>query len=177
VDRIRTVEDRTNFIRRALKQFAENDGLQAGIWHKGRLAGVVGCHSIDWQNRSTTLGYWLGEGFQGKGIMTEACRAMVNHAFRELGLNRGWASRARPRTTGAGRSLRGWVSGKRACKAKPSGFTTASSTALSTPCLRVSGEGTPRVGLWRSGERKEGVRPVEQGRPRRQPHPPPEPRP
>jgi ribosomal-protein-serine acetyltransferase len=88
VDSIRTVEDRTNFIRRALKQFAENDGLQAGIWHKGRLAGVVGCHSIDWQNRSTTLGYWLGEGFQGKGIMTEACRAMVNHAFRELGLNR-----------------------------------------------------------------------------------------
>jgi ribosomal-protein-serine acetyltransferase len=56
VDRIRTVEDRTNFIRRALKQFAENDRLQAGIWHKGRLAGVVECHSIDWQNRSTTLG-------------------------------------------------------------------------------------------------------------------------
>jgi ribosomal-protein-serine acetyltransferase len=89
VDSIRTVEDRTNFIRRALKQFAENDGLQAGIWHKGRLAGVVGCHSIDWQNRSTTLGYWLGEGFQGKGIMTEACRAMVKPCFQGTRLEPG----------------------------------------------------------------------------------------
>jgi ribosomal-protein-serine acetyltransferase len=89
VDLIRTVEDRRNFIRQeALKQLAENDGLQGGIWHKGRLAGVVECHSIDWQNRSTTLGYWLGEGFQGKGIMTEACRALVNYAFKELRLNR-----------------------------------------------------------------------------------------
>jgi ribosomal-protein-serine acetyltransferase len=88
VDRNRTVEDRRNFIRRALKQFAENNGFQAGIWYKGRLAGVVGYHGIDWQNRSTTLGYWLGEEFQGKGLMTKACWAMVDHAFKELGLNR-----------------------------------------------------------------------------------------
>ena len=88
VDSSRTVEDRKNFIRGALKQFAQNNGFQAGIWHEGRLAGVVGHLGIDWENRSTSLGYWLGEEFQGQGLVTTACRALVDHAFKELGLNR-----------------------------------------------------------------------------------------
>lgn len=88
LDSNRTVEDRRNFIRAGLRQFAENNGFQAGIWYKDRLAGVVGHHGIDRANRSTSLGYWLGEPFEGRGIMTDACRALVNHAFGELGLNR-----------------------------------------------------------------------------------------
>ena len=88
VDANRTVEDRKNFIRGALKQFAENNGFTAGIWHEGRLAGVIGYHSIDWENRATAVGYWLGEEFQGQGLVTAACRALVDHAFEELGLNR-----------------------------------------------------------------------------------------
>jgi len=87
VDGSRTVEDRKNFIRGALKQFVENNAFQAGIWHEGRSVGVVGHHGIDWENRSTSLGYWLGEGSQGQGLVTTACRARVDHAFGELGLN------------------------------------------------------------------------------------------
>jgi len=88
VDTNRTLEDRKTFIRGALKQFAENNGFTAGIWHEGRLAGVIGYHSIDWENRTTALGYWLGEEFEGQGLVTAACRALVDHAFEELGLNR-----------------------------------------------------------------------------------------
>jgi ribosomal-protein-serine acetyltransferase len=88
VDTNRTVEDRKNFIRGALKQFAENKGFVAGIWHEGRLAGVIGYDPIDWENRTTALGYWLGEEFQGRGLVTTACRALVDHAFVELKLNR-----------------------------------------------------------------------------------------
>lgn len=88
LDSNRTVQDRRDFIRGALKQFAENNGFQAGIWHEGRLAGVVGHHGIDRANRSTSLGYWLGEEFEGRGIVTAACRALVDHAFEELDLNR-----------------------------------------------------------------------------------------
>jgi ribosomal-protein-serine acetyltransferase len=88
VDTNRTVEDRKNFIRGALKQFAHNKGFVAGIWHEGRLAGVIGYQPIDWENRTTALGYWLGEEFQGQGLVTAACRALVDHAFVELKLNR-----------------------------------------------------------------------------------------
>ena len=61
-----TVEDSKNFIRSTLKQFAENNGFQAGIWHEGRLAGVVGYHAIDWEHRSTSLGHVLGLLVPGK---------------------------------------------------------------------------------------------------------------
>ena len=88
VDTNRTVEDRKKFIRGALKQFAENNGFTAGIWHEGRLAGVIGYHSIDWENRTTAVGYWLAEEYQGQGLVTTACRALVDHAFEELNLNR-----------------------------------------------------------------------------------------
>ncbi len=88
VDSNRTVDDRKNFISGALKQFAENSGFQVGIWHEGRSVGVVGHHGIDWENRSTSLGYWLGEGSQGQGLVTTACRALVDHTLGELGLNR-----------------------------------------------------------------------------------------
>ena len=88
VDSNRTVEDRKNFIKGTLEQFAQNNGFTAGIWHEGRLAGVIGYHSIDWENRSTSLGYWLGEEFQGRGLVTASCRALVDHAFEELNLNR-----------------------------------------------------------------------------------------
>jgi ribosomal-protein-serine acetyltransferase len=88
VESSRTVEDRKKFIRDSLKQFAENKGFVAGIWREGRLAGVIGYDAIDWENRSTEVGYWLGEEYQGRGLATTACRALVEHAFGELGLNR-----------------------------------------------------------------------------------------
>jgi ribosomal-protein-serine acetyltransferase len=66
VDASRTVEDSKNFIRSTLKQFAENNGFQAGIWHEGRLAGVVGHHAIDWEHHSTSLGRVWGLPVPGK---------------------------------------------------------------------------------------------------------------
>ena len=88
VDANRTVEDRKNFIRGALKQFAQNKGFVAGIWHEGRLAGIISYYAMDWENRTTAVGYWLGEEFEGRGLVSAACRALVDHAFEELGLNR-----------------------------------------------------------------------------------------
>jgi len=88
LDATLTVDDTRHFIKDALQQFAANEGFQAGIWHKGRLAGVIGFHRIDWFNRQVEIGYWLGEEFQGKGLMTMACRALINHAFHDLKLNR-----------------------------------------------------------------------------------------
>ncbi len=34
------------------------------------------------------MGYWARERYRGKGLMTAACRALVAHAFGELGPNR-----------------------------------------------------------------------------------------
>lgn len=88
VDSTKTVHDSQAFIVSTLEQFAANNGIQAAIISKGRMAGVIGFHAIDWANRRTSIGYWLGEKFSGRGIMSAACRAMVDIGFRENGLNR-----------------------------------------------------------------------------------------
>jgi ribosomal-protein-serine acetyltransferase len=88
VDATATVEDSRSFIQASLRQFAANDGFQAGIWYQGELAGVIGFHRINWAHRQTTIGYWLGERYQGRGIMTDSCRALVGAAFNRYGLNR-----------------------------------------------------------------------------------------
>jgi ribosomal-protein-serine acetyltransferase len=81
-------EGTEDFIRRGRAQFDAHNGFQAAIAPEGRIEGVVGFHAIDWGNRSTSLGYWLGEASQGSGTMTEAVRALTEHAFRKWGLNR-----------------------------------------------------------------------------------------
>jgi ribosomal-protein-serine acetyltransferase len=83
-----SINDTRRFIKTALDQFANNTGLVAGIWYRDQLVGVIGYNQIDWSNRVVHIGYWLAAGFQGKGIMTSACRALVDYAFHELGLNR-----------------------------------------------------------------------------------------
>ena len=88
VDATRTEDDTLSFIRSALEQFASNSGVVAGIWGPAGLAGVVGMHKIDWLNRNVELGYWLSREFRGTGLMTDACRRMIGHAFSELDLHR-----------------------------------------------------------------------------------------
>jgi len=88
VDNSRTVEDSKAFIKYSLQQFANNEGFQTGIWYKRKFAGGIGYHPIDWVDRKVEMGYWLGESFQGKGLMTKACRTLITYAFAELELNK-----------------------------------------------------------------------------------------
>jgi ribosomal-protein-serine acetyltransferase len=81
-------EDARAFQRRTLEQFARNAGFSAGVFDRGAVVGVVGFHHVSWENRSTSMGYWLSADAQGRGVMTAAVRTMVDHAVRELGLNR-----------------------------------------------------------------------------------------
>ena len=48
----------------------------------------MGFHKIDWLNRSTSIGYWLGESYQGKGLITKACSKVLEYSFGRMGLNR-----------------------------------------------------------------------------------------
>ena len=71
-----------------MRMFAENGGFLAGIWSEAKLVGGVGLHEIDRTNRHTDIHYWLDEAQQGKGLVTRSCRAVLDHAFNDLGLNR-----------------------------------------------------------------------------------------
>jgi ribosomal-protein-serine acetyltransferase len=87
-DQRRTLVEVATYVATGLKQFALNQGLQIGLWEKGKLCGMIICFPIDWPNKSACLEYWLAESCQGKGIMTASCRAVIEHAFGTLELHR-----------------------------------------------------------------------------------------
>jgi len=76
------------FIAETQGQIARNDGFQVCIAPGGPIIGMVGFHGVSWVNRRTSIGYWLAEAQQGRGIMTTAVRALVDHAFSEWNLHR-----------------------------------------------------------------------------------------
>lgn len=83
-----TFDDTFGFIRRAKEQLSANDGFQVAIVSDDQIIGVIGYHAVDWPNRSTHIGYWLDERHQGRGTMTAAVRALVDHALTAWRLNR-----------------------------------------------------------------------------------------
>ncbi len=88
LDTSRSPDDTLAFIRMALDQFANNDGFAAGIWYRDAVVGTIGFHKVDWLNRSVEIGYWLAADCQGKGIVTRACVAFIDHALFEWHLHR-----------------------------------------------------------------------------------------
>ena len=88
VDATTTVDDGLAFIRSSLEIFAAQEGFTTAIWYRDQVAGVVGTHRIDWRNRRAELGYWLAREFEGRGIVTDACRLAIAHLFDEMDLNR-----------------------------------------------------------------------------------------
>jgi ribosomal-protein-serine acetyltransferase len=80
--------DTLGFIRLTRRQLVDNNGFQAAIVSEGQIIGVVGFHAVDWAHRTTSIGYWLGENRQGRGTMTRAVRALVDHALKTWQLNR-----------------------------------------------------------------------------------------
>jgi ribosomal-protein-serine acetyltransferase len=83
-----TVEGTLEFIRDSRRQLAENRGFVVAIVDDGRIVGTMGFHHVDWENRSTSIGYWISESRQGRGIVTRAVRALTDHAFSTWKLNR-----------------------------------------------------------------------------------------
>ncbi|MBP1157401.1 MULTISPECIES: GNAT family protein [unclassified Paenibacillus] len=86
IDSTKSSQDSRSFIESARTRWSKGEGITAGILFRGELCGTIDHHALSRLNRHTSIGYWLGESYQGRGIMTRACRAMVSYAFDELGL-------------------------------------------------------------------------------------------
>ena len=88
LDHTKTEEDSLEFIKSTFYTYNNRKGITAGVFLHDQLAGVVGFNHLDFNHNIGTIGYWLGEDFQGKGIMTKAVSALVTYGFIDLQLNR-----------------------------------------------------------------------------------------
>jgi ribosomal-protein-serine acetyltransferase len=81
----------------AVQWFADCDASRAaetafefGIFEEesGVFLGGAGLNQICWQNSFCNLGYWVRQTQQRKGIASRSVRALADHAFRVVGLQR-----------------------------------------------------------------------------------------
>lgn len=90
VDHTQSVEDSAAFISSTLQGVVETGGYPktVAILYRGRIAGTIGFNEVNKTHRIGTIGYWLGEPYQGKGIMTKAVGTYLRYGFEDLDLNR-----------------------------------------------------------------------------------------
>ena len=88
LDYTKTVEDSREFIRMSRKNFAENKTLNTAIVYKGEIVGMAGFNELAWANKTAKIGYWLGQDYQGHGIMTRVAEALTEISFGQFGMNR-----------------------------------------------------------------------------------------
>lgn len=87
LDSNETEADTVRFIKTTIEQDSNGLGFVCAVRLQNSIVGVAGYHPINISDGSVVIGYWLAEQATGRGIMTECCRFLVDHAFSELGLS------------------------------------------------------------------------------------------
>lgn len=83
-----TLESTQDFIESGLDQYGDYDGFQCSVLYDGEICGAIGYHYWDVSRGKAEIGYWLAKNFMGKGIMTKAVQALIDYAFKVIGLHR-----------------------------------------------------------------------------------------
>ena len=86
LDTIQSPKDQEAFIQKTRQQWAAQQALILGIWYQQQLVGVISFNIFAWEHNTAQIGYWLDTAHQGHGIITRACRAIIQIAFQQLGL-------------------------------------------------------------------------------------------
>ena len=76
------------FLRATRQKHERGEALEAAIVEKGRIVGCAGFPIIDPVARAGVIGYWIAGEHEGRGLVTRAVSALIDHAFGELGLHR-----------------------------------------------------------------------------------------
>ena len=84
-----SVENSREIIRAVL---AKPETYAVCLKSDGKPIGSIGFHRADLAELDDEyeLGYWIGKPFWGLGLIPEASREMLRHAFEELGMKRVW---------------------------------------------------------------------------------------
>ena len=84
-----SVEDSRNIIRGVL---SAPETYAVCLKESGKPIGSIGFHRKDLavSDDEYELGYWIGKAFWGQGLIPEASREMLRHAFEDLGMQRIW---------------------------------------------------------------------------------------
>ena len=83
-----SIEHARKFIVEGIKNRLDKVTLGLALVRDGALIGSTGFNRLDWAARVCEIGYWIDRDSEGRGVVTRACRAMIEYAFDELEMNR-----------------------------------------------------------------------------------------
>ena len=86
----RSIGDSRSYLRYMLRRYHSHEPASWGIelLETGRVIGTIGFMWVQEDNASAEVGYSLAREYWGRGIMTEALRAVVQYGFDHMSLNR-----------------------------------------------------------------------------------------
>lgn len=88
VDNMHSVKFIENFIDGSISRNQNNTEFAFVIKKDKRVIGRIGVYKIDQQNKIGEIGYWIGQQFQGQGIVQKATKRVMDFCWKELQLNR-----------------------------------------------------------------------------------------
>ena len=88
VDNMQGVEDARRYLQNCERLQEDKKEVSFIIFYEDEPAGRIGLHHLDLNNKIGSLGYWLAEYMEGKGIVTKSCSVLINFGFQQLSLNR-----------------------------------------------------------------------------------------
>ncbi|MGW4224481.1 GNAT family N-acetyltransferase [Streptomyces bauhiniae] len=97
----------TATLQRYADRQAEDSGRIYGIWLDGTLVGGVMFTRFDKDAGTCEIGCWLEAAGEGHGLVTRACRLLIDWAFTERGMSRveWWVAAGNTRSIAAARRL------------------------------------------------------------------------
>ena len=88
LDNISAEQDTCSFLKMQLQRFGRGEALHLTIFYEDEVAGVAGFNEIDSTNGIGYIGYWLGQSFNGRGIMTTVVRDLIGIGEEFYGLQK-----------------------------------------------------------------------------------------
>lgn len=89
-DEHQSLDETRDFIIRCQARRLLRQGFTMGVFdlHTGGYLGGSGFTPLDWEIRTFEIGYWLRDGAEGHGYITEATRLLTDYLFDQLAAQR-----------------------------------------------------------------------------------------
>ena len=88
VDNIQSVQDFTDYLTSCEGLYQQKKEVSFVIFFKESIVGRIGLHHLNLQNKAGAIGYWLTKSAEGKGVIINASKAVIDYGFHDLGLHR-----------------------------------------------------------------------------------------
>ena len=88
VDEVNNIEDEEAFLVDRVSEYDLGRGVPMAVWYKGRLIGAAGTVTMSRVMDTVEVGYFVDGAHEGRGLMTPAVSALVDHLVQVEGMTR-----------------------------------------------------------------------------------------